>query len=276
MAWVGVGFFALASVSAVVRLRYPTRMWARALGYLLWSGAVPFVVIMGVHGIQSAQVPAFGRFEALTIYGLAILLAYVLAAARTHRLQATAAVLVPFVSILLFCAAVSLGTRTAVPANLATAWLGLHVLTAFVGYGLCTLAGVLGLAYLVQDRNLKRRHLGVVFDSLPALETLDHLMAVQVGAAFLMLTLSLAFGVHLVRLSGGGMEWARDPKIASTVATWAIYAVLMHMRTNARRHGKGMALIAVVGLCFVLFSFLGIHLLADSVHSSVLAGKGAP
>ena len=100
-------------------------------------------------------------------------------------------------------------------------------------------------------------------------------MATQIGAAFIMLTLSVAFGARLVHLSGGGAEWLRDPKVLSTLATWGIYAVLMHMRTNADRHGKGMAVIALVGLLFVLFSFLGVHVVAESIHGFVVGGGTA-
>jgi len=147
----------------------------------------------------------------------------------------------------------------------------LHVCTAYLAYALCTIAGVLGLAYVIQDNNLKRKRFGALFENLPALESLDHVMARQIGGAFLMLTLSLAFGVHLVRLSGGGSEWATDPKVVATMATWGIYAALMHMRTNVARHGRGMAVITILGFFFVLFTFLGVHLIAESIHSFVLA-----
>ena len=61
------------------------------------------------------------------------------------------------------------------------------------------LAGLLAVGYLIQDRNLKRRAFGGLTSRLPALEAMDRLMSIQVGVAFLMLTVSIVLGVLLVR-----------------------------------------------------------------------------
>lgn len=268
---VGVLLYGLASVLCVVRLMQPRRFGGQCVVLLLTAGAIPLAAVLIAHGLRTGRLPVFGRFEALTVYGLTVTAAYALSALR-HRIKALAAVLVPYVTTVLLIGMPAVRDEVSIPFRIDTVWMGLHVLTAFAGYALCTLAGMLGLAYLIQDNNLKHKRFGVVFERFPALETLDHLMSRQIGAAFLMLTVSLALGVHLVHLSGGGVEWARDPKVMATVATWGIYAVLMHMRTNADRHGKGMAIITIAGLFFVLFSFLGIHVIAESLHGFVLIG----
>ena len=93
-----------------------------------------------------------------------------------------------------------------------------------------------------------------------------------VGFAFLLLTVSLVLGVYLVHESGSGRKWMTDPKIIATLVTWALYAVLVHMRANAGRHGMRLALVTLVGLVFVLFSMVGVHLFADSVHGFIRIG----
>jgi len=151
-------------------------------------------------------------------------------------------------------------------------WLGLHVGAAFVGYAMFTLSSLLAIAYLIQDHNLKRKTFGVTFDRLPALEVLDHLMHRHMRIAFLLLTASIAFGVRLVDLDGGGPEWIADPKVAATLATWLVYAMLLHVRGNVGRHGRKIAIATIIGLLFVLFTFVGVHVLVDSQHSFVLPG----
>jgi ABC-type transport system involved in cytochrome c biogenesis permease subunit len=64
-----------------------------------------------------------------------------------------------------------------------------------------------------------------------------------------------------------------DPKIIATLVTWALYAVLVHMRANAGRHGTRLALFTLLGLAFVLFSMVGVHLFAQSVHGFVQIGN---
>lgn len=75
----------------------------------------------------------------------------------------------------------------------------------------------------------------------------------------------------MVRLSAEAEKWITDPKVMATAATWIAYAILVHMRTRADRHGKKVALATIAGLFFVLFTFFGVHLIAESVHDFVLA-----
>jgi len=271
---IGIGFYALASLWAVQGLLRPVAVRRKAVSVCLLLGGVTFLMVLLVRGVGEERLPVFGRFEALTVYSLVVTAAFLLVGMR-ERMRAVAALLVPYATLLLILGAGGVREKVQLDLPLDTFWLGLHVTAAFVGYALCTLAGVLGLAYVIQDNNLKHKRLGLLFERLPSLETLDHVMATQIGAAFIMLTLSVAFGARLVHLSGGGAEWLRDPKVLSTLATWGIYAVLMHMRTNADRHGKGMAVIALVGLLFVLFSFLGVHVVAESIHGFVVGGGTA-
>ncbi len=268
---VGIGLYCLASVWSIRGLMSSVNVRPRPVVMALVVGSMALLGVLLLRGIAASRLPVFGRFEALTVYSLVVTGAFLLISLR-HRMRALSALLVPYATLLLLVGATASGQEVRVDVPFDTFWLGLHVSAAFSGYALCTLAGVLGLAYVIQDNNLKRKRLGLLFERLPSLETLDHVMATQIGAAFIMLTLSVAFGARLVHLSGGGAEWLRDPKVLSTLATWGIYAVLMHMRTNADRHGKGMAIIALAGLLFVLFSFLGIHVVADSVHSFMVGG----
>ena len=272
----GIGLYGLASLWSIRDLVQPGRVRPRAAALALAMGTLLLLAVLLARGLAGGRMPVFGRFEALTVYSLVVTTAF-LAAAGRRRMHALLALLAPYATVLLLVGAAAARQEVRVAAELDPLWLGLHVGTAFAGYALCTLAGVLGLAYLIQDRNLKRKRLGVLFERLPSLESLDRTMATQIGAAFIMLTVSVGCGARLVHLHGDGPEWLRDPKVLSTLATWAIYAVLMHMRTNADRHGRGMAAIALLGLTFVLFSFLGIHVLASSLHDfAVTGGVGLP
>ena len=58
-----------------------------------------------------------------------------------------------------------------------------------------------------------------------------------------------------------------DAKVMATGAAWAVYGVLLYLRQPARRHGRGLACVALVGFACILVAFLGVHLLTNSVHS---------
>ncbi len=269
-----VGFYCVAAVLAVVSLLMPTRCGERWVVVLATIGAVPLIVVLAMHGIKDGRLPAFGRFEALACYSLATVAAYVYITIR-YRVRGISGFLIPYLAGILAFASPAVSAVSAEAVSLpATAglWLGLHILAAFSGYGLFTLASVLAIAYLVQDRNLKRKRLGVVFETLPSLGTLDHLMSRQIASAFLMLTLSMGAGVLLVYTTGRQTEWLADPKVIATAMMWLVYAFLLHLRIYSGRHGTRIAWATIAGLVCVLFTFFGVHMVANSAHDFVLSG----
>jgi len=196
------------------------------------------------HAIEFKRLPVFGWFESLAFYGLLVTLVYLYMAAR-HDTRGLSLILMPYVTILVILGA---SRSTAAPAEhppAAGVLMDLHILTAFIGYALFTLSAVLALAYLLQDRNLKRKHHGAIFEKLPALETLDHLMSSQIAVAFGTFTISLLLGILLTHLSRWGVKWLTDPKILATVVTWAVYAILFYLRTSGGYHGRKAAIVII-------------------------------
>jgi len=80
----------------------------------------------------------------------------------------------------------------------------------------------------------------------------------------------MLLGVRLVHLIGGRLEWLSDPKVATTGATWIVYALLLYLRGSAGHHGRKIAIATLLGLLLVLFTFVGVGLLADSRHAFAL------
>lgn len=266
----GIVLYALASVAAVASFARPAGQGSRRVVALLWAGALSLLALLVMHGIRTRFIPVFSRFDALACYAFAVTVAY-LALSAPRRRPGVAALVAPYLTLMLALGAWSAGPGAPVSPSMHSLWLALHICTAFTAYALFSLAGLLAVAYLVQDHNLKHKRLGPVFHRLPALETLDELMSRQVGFAFVMLTISIVLGFVVAQFSGaGGQVWLTDPKVVATAGTWALYAVLVHMRASAGRHGKGVALVTILGFCCVLFAFIGVHTIAHSVHDFML------
>jgi ABC-type transport system involved in cytochrome c biogenesis permease subunit len=51
--------------------------------------------------------------------------------------------------------------------------------------------------------------------------------------------------------------WQDDPKVIAALVTWAIYLLLIYLRLTAGWRGKRAAIISMVGILSVLFTFLG-------------------
>ena len=270
----GGGCYLAAALLAVIPLRHRRPRGERACLVLLGAGALALGGVLVWHGIRAGALPAFTRFEALTGYTLAVTLVYLLLMAfRPTRGLST--FIIPYLLAVLTCgfSAVAAAAGPAVP--LQGPWLVLHVASACAAYAVFTLTSLLAAAYLVQDHNLKHRRLGPLWERLPPLETLDHVMSRLAGLAFLLFTVAIMAGFILVRQGGGAEAWITDPKVVATLATWLLFGAIVHMRANADRHGRGVALLTVAGLACMLFAFVGVHLVADSVHAFLLL-RGGP
>jgi ABC-type uncharacterized transport system permease subunit len=260
------GVAAVLAVANVVRTEAPRPTWVRALPVSATLGALCLGVGLVVHGLRIARFPAFGAFEAASWYALAVTVSYLYVSQR-HDVRALAAFLFPYQALLVLLGLFRIAATATIPANLGTSLLGLHVAAAFSGYGLFTIESVVAAAYLLQDHNLKRRNFGAVYRKLPDLETLDRVMFELIGVAFLIFSVSIALGVGLAHVNKWGARWTTDPKVLATGFTWAVYGVLFYLRCSADRHGRKVAWVAVLGFLCVLLAFLGIHLLADSMHN---------
>ena len=271
LAALGIVCFGLACVLALLALARPSPSGERRVQVVLALACIPLVTLLVMRGLRAGCIPAFTRYEALTTYAVFLTVAY-LAFIRSHDLRGISAILVPYVLVISLIGLPGLGASSRGGPELQSLWLGIHILAAFSGYALFTLAAVLAAVYLVQDHNLKHKRFGIIFQRLPALATLDQLMYHEVGVAFFLFSLSIILGIVKVRLSGGGPEWLVDPKIGATIATWGLYAALMHIRGGVRR-GRKVALLTIAGLFFVLFTFMGASLIGHSVHDTVRMGS---
>lgn len=271
----GLALYTAASVVALLAMLSHASRAERAVLVLLAFAVAPIALVLVLHGLQAGHVRALTRFEAFSSYVLVITAVYLVFCMRQRRTGGLSAILVPYLTVVLILGLPALRSEAVLAPGVQSIWLKLHIASAFVGYACFSLAGVLAVAYLLQDRNLKLKRIGPLSERLPPLETLDRLMSVQVGVAFLMLTLSIMLGVLLIRLSGGGEEWVTDPKVVATVATWCVFAILVHMRTWAQHRGRRVALVIIMGLLCLLFAFYGVHVVAKSVHDYVMVGPGA-
>lgn len=264
----GVGCYVVASLLALTALLGYKSRGERVAIALMFVGGVALAGVLVTRRVGFTSLQSFNRFDAMTTYALAISGAYGLWSAYRYT-RGIAGILLPYVTLLLLCGISAFHMETGAPVPLQGPVMMLHVVTAYAAFGIFTLASISAVIYLMQDSNLKNKRFGVVWQRLPSLETLDHIMSRLVGLAFLFLTISILIGVVLVHKIGGGEEWMLDPKVVATVILWIMLAVFVHLRASSDRHGRGVAMVAVFGLGCLLFAFIGVHLVAPSVHSFI-------
>ena len=85
------------------------------------------------------------------------------------------------------------GVETASPV-LDSPWFWVHVSSLLFAYASFALAGVLGVTYMLQFKEIKKKHLGYFYTRLPSLQMLDVMNSRAVAVGWFFLTFGVIVG----------------------------------------------------------------------------------
>jgi ABC-type transport system involved in cytochrome c biogenesis permease subunit len=136
----------------------------------------------------------------------------------------------------------------------------------FVALGLGALGGNFAgsLMYVLQERSVKRGHVGGISRRLPALDTLDRFSFHALVVGFPFLTLGIVLGTVSAALAHG-LAWLWQPTPVVAAVTWAIYGAALYLRSAGGWGGRRAAYLAVAGFAG-LVATLGVSLLLPTRH----------
>ena len=155
-----------------------------------------------------------------------------------------------------------------IPHQLQTIWFPVHVSAALLGNAFMGLAFVIGIGYLVQERQVKGKHMGAIFSRLPPLNVLDEINYRCLTYGFPFMTVGIITGSVWAQ-NAWGTYWDWSPKETWSLVTWFIYAALLHLRLNVGWRGRRAAILSIIGFTILLFAFIGVTLLGKGSHSFV-------
>ncbi|MGC9325873.1 MAG: cytochrome c biogenesis protein CcsA [Desulfomonilia bacterium] len=133
-------------------------------------------------------------------------------------------------------------------------WLISHVITCFLGYGAFVIASVLAAAFLFSGSRRSRNTSGV-----------EERIYQCIVIGFVFFTIGIMTGSVWAHYAWG-RYWGWDPKETWALITWLIYAATLHTRFLRAWSGKHFAVMTLVGLASVLFTYLGVNYL-PGLHS---------
>src|SRR5665213_2512032 len=139
------------------------------------------------------------------------------------------------------------------------------ILLIFFGFSNFTVGFGVGVAFWVQEGQLKQHQIKSWSYRLPALEILDGFTVFHVGFGFLF----WAAGVLLGTVQAYQV-WNRlrllDPKIMGSFLVLVIYALFFVFRWALGLRGKKTMTLVMVGYFLALFTFLGVRLFLTTQH----------
>jgi len=221
-------------------------LWAAVAGYLL------HVSYFALRWAESGRIPVTNFFEAANFLGMGIVLVFLVMEFR-FKIAALGSFMLPLVLILMIPTSLLSGRIEEMKPILKSGWLGVHTSFAVLGDAAFAFSFIVSIMYLIQERQLKAKHLGAIFHRLPSLDIMDTLGYKALTLGWPLFTVGMITG-SIWANSAWGTYWSWDPKETWSLITWVIYLVLLHLRTIGWR-GRKMAFLSIVGFVFVLVSF---------------------
>jgi ABC-type uncharacterized transport system permease subunit len=196
----------------------------------------------------------FGGYEALLFIALSVGVLSLLGG-RLTGVQVLPMTAMPIILICLAVATFRVKHLTPHQPELSPKILIGHIIPSLWGYTAFALAFAMGVVYLIQERSLKKRQLGPLFEGLPPLKTLER------GIARL---LWLGFGLFTVALLGGAIgsihqeieAWLLDSKVILAIGTWVVYAVILAARSASLLRGRKVAQVSILGIVMIFCTFI--------------------
>jgi len=127
--------------------------------------------------------------------------------------------------------------------------LTIHVGLAMLSYGIFAFAFAAGAAHLMQGDEDR-------FRWLPSARRLDQIAFQAVSIGFPLFAGMLILGSIWASIAWSRF-WGWDPKETAALATWLIYAVYLHARSQRGWQGRPAALLLVIGFLAVLITYSG-------------------
>ena len=233
--------------------------WARRGGPLFL--VVAFLLHTAFMLLRAAAVgiPATSFTEGSAFFSWLMVGAYLLVQVR-YKISVVGAIVSALAFVLTFGAYAFYSGSDGAVEPLASPWLSLHVILAFLGNAVFGLAFAVSCVYLLQEHLLKSHGRGSIIRRLPALEKLDRTNQLFLIWGFPLLTLGILTG-GIWAASTSGSFWSWEPREVFSVATWLLYAALLQFRMLGGLGGRQVARLTILGFGLLSVSYLAVNLL---------------
>lgn len=227
------------------------REWALYAGYLALALSVGLAI-----GVARADSPdALLAVDGVLVV-LSVLIGVGLLVVRRSTSLSAMGILVAPASAALLGLFVSLNQSALQPPRHPGAMLTAHIVAATLGLALFGLASFLSALYLLQERQLKKRSFGPLFQRLPSVSELDRLTFRLTIGGFIVYTFALGLGILWAFHIG---ETGLLVRIYLAIGAWVVFAFVLQTRITTGWRGRQAAWLTILGTavaCAVLALYL--------------------
>lgn len=235
----------------LVRGHDPLGTWGQRA--LAGGVAIHLAFIASDYAING-RIPVGDIHQTLALLALLISVAYLLASFR-YRVIVLGGFITPVT--LLFFVGAQLGRSVGqVPEHIRGALLPVHIGLNVLGIVAFALAFAAAVAYVIQERLLRQKKLGGMFQRLPPLHELDSLGFRLVTIGFPLLTLGVVTGtIWAVRLDQGTSSIGAAQGFG--LLAWLVFAGVLLLRVAAGWRGRRAAIGTIMGFLCAMAVLVG-------------------
>ncbi len=256
-----VGFFVAGFVAVLSQLTPRVKLGIANIAAAVSTGLLTGFFV--ARFVEAGSAPLGNLFEIVALCGLGLAVAY-LVASRVKPMPAVGAFAFPVLAVIFgvdYLLAPTFARPGAHGPN--EPLLVAHVILIVLAYGVFLLATTAAVMSLVQERQLKQHRETPFIRSFPPLESLRKLVNTCLLIGLPILTVGFALGfVAFNSADWGGVT--SNPKIVASLVLWLVLVAALIGRITGVLHGRRHLYLVLAGFVLVIFSFVGLGLLAQS------------
>ena len=265
--------YAAAGVAYAIHFARRDSAIGRAATTLLLFGALVHTFVIGMQTMEVRHLPFANFSRAVSSFVWLLTLSYLYLELTTDE-RSMGVFILPIIVGLQLIPVLHPGVERADPV-LDSPWFWVHVSSLLFAYASFALAGVLGVTYMLQFKEIKKKHLGYFYTRLPSLQILDIMNSRAVTVGWLFLTFGVIVGAVWTaqartiapddpNLRAMSID---DPKIFVALLTWGVYSFAVFARRTLGWTGRRAAWLSSVGFAAAMVNFLAINYFVTTSHT---------
>jgi cytochrome c-type biogenesis protein CcsB len=200
--------------------------------------------------------PIRGAFEYSMAFALGIAIVVIVAKSKMPWITSVG---MPATALLMaFAATRNMEIHDLQPA-LRSPWFFVHAGTGVVAYAAFAVAAVAGIKYLQMLKKNEDEESKIMIQ-------IDRMSYRSIVFGMLFFTVTIISG-SIWAADAWSRFWFWDPKELWSLITWIFYAIYLHQRLRKNWRGRRCAILAIVGVGLVLFTWIGVNNLLYGLHS---------
>ena len=268
-----LALYAVAGIVYAIHFARRQPAIGRAATTVLLFAALVHTFFIGMRTIEIGHVPFATASSAISTFVWLLTLSYLYLELSTDE-RAMGVFILPIVLALQIIPSFNPGIESRSQV-LEGPWFGIHIASSLFAYASFAVAGVLGLTYMLQFKEIKKKHLGYLYTRLPSLQILDSMNSRAVMVGWLFLTVGVVVGVIWATQARAiypddpnlrAMS-LNDPKIFGAVLTWTVYSFAVFARQRLGWNGRRAAWLSAIGFALILLNFVPVNYFVTTSHT---------